>query len=244
MINPNKLSKIKTKPSQVGEQDEPSADQTSDSSRSAAEPLSDTPASGLTQDEVQRRLARFGYNELAEKTTQPFLKLLSYFWGPIPGMIEMAALLSALVRHWADLGIILALLVVNAVVGFWEEYQAGNTIAALKAKLALQARVKRDGTWHTLPARELVPGDWIRLRRPFWSIRPARILVGAVLGTQLLATLIAVYGLFMAPLGWSWALLVWGYALLWFLVNDRIKLAAYRIFDWRQPGLLTKRVKP
>ena len=70
-----------------------------------------------------------------------------------------------------------------------------------------------------------------RTRGPFWSIRPARILWGAVLGTQIVATLIAVYGLFMTPLGWGWAGFVWGYALVWFLVNDRVKLLAYRIFD-------------
>jgi H+-transporting ATPase len=70
-----------------------------------------------------------------------------------------------------------------------------------------------------------------RTRGPFWSIRPARILWMAVLGTQALATLIAVYGLFMTPLGWGWAAFVWGYALAWFLVNDRVKLLAYRIFD-------------
>jgi H+-transporting ATPase len=70
-----------------------------------------------------------------------------------------------------------------------------------------------------------------RTRGPFWSIRPARILWVAVLGTQMLATLIAVYGVFMTPLGWGWALFVWGYALAWFLVNDRVKLLAYRIFD-------------
>jgi H+-transporting ATPase len=70
-----------------------------------------------------------------------------------------------------------------------------------------------------------------RTRGPFWSIRPARILLVAVFGTQTVATLIAVYGLFMPPLGWGWALLVWGYALTWFLVNDRVKLLAYRILD-------------
>jgi H+-transporting ATPase len=80
-----------------------------------------------------------------------------------------------------------------------------------------------------------------RTRGPFWSIRPAPILLGAVLGTQTLATLIATYGILMTPIGWGWALLVWGYALAWFLFNDRVKLAAYRIFDVRQPGLLTKR---
>jgi magnesium-transporting ATPase (P-type) len=60
--------------------------------------------------------------------------------------------------------IILLLLVSNAVVGFWEEHQAGNAIAALKAKLAIKARVKRDGKWITPAARELVPGDVIRVR--------------------------------------------------------------------------------
>jgi H+-transporting ATPase len=79
-----------------------------------------------------------------------------------------------------------------------------------------------------------------RTRGPFWSIRPARILWAAVLGTQLVATLIAVYGLFMTPLGWDWALFVWGYALVWFLVNDRVKLLAYRVFDPTAAPLLAK----
>ena len=70
-----------------------------------------------------------------------------------------------------------------------------------------------------------------RTRGPFWSIRPARILWTAVLGTQMVATLIAVYGVFMAPLGWGWALFVWGYALAWFLVTDPVKLLAYRVLD-------------
>ena len=70
-----------------------------------------------------------------------------------------------------------------------------------------------------------------RTRGPFWSIRPAPILLLAVFGTQAVATLIAVYGLFMTPLGWGWALFVWGYAVAWFLVNDRVKLLAYRFFD-------------
>jgi len=80
-----------------------------------------------------------------------------------------------------------------------------------------------------------------RTRGPFWSIRPARILWVAVVGTQIMATLIAVYGLFMTPLGWSWALFVWGYALVWFLVNDRVKLLAYRIFDPKEPALLARK---
>ena len=191
---------------------------------------------GLSQAEAYRRLAQYGYNELAEKEANPFLQFLSYLWGPIPWMIEVAALLSALVRDWTDFGIILVLLGGNAVVGFWEEYQAGNAIAALKARLALHARVKRAGTWTTIPARELVPGDLIRLRLGDIVPADAHLLDGdpVEVGTQLLATLIAVYGLFMTPIGWGWALLVWGYALVWFVVNDRVKVAAYHIFDLRQ----------
>ena len=80
-----------------------------------------------------------------------------------------------------------------------------------------------------------------RTRGPFWSIRPARILWIAVLGTQTVATLIAVYGLFMTPLGWGWAAFVWGYALAWFLLNDRVKLLAYRIFDPTKAPLLARK---
>ena len=79
-----------------------------------------------------------------------------------------------------------------------------------------------------------------RTRGPFWSIRPARVLWMAVLGTQTIATLIAVYGFFMTPLGWGWAGFVWAYALAWALVNDRVKLLAYRIFDPTKAPLLAK----
>jgi H+-transporting ATPase len=80
-----------------------------------------------------------------------------------------------------------------------------------------------------------------RTRGPFWSIRPARILLVAVFGTQLVATLTAVYGVFMTPIGWSWALFVWGYALVWFLVNDQVKLLAYRVFDPTSAPLLIRK---
>jgi len=119
---------------------------------------------GLAQAEARGRLDQYGYNELPEQKVNPILKFLSYFRGPIPGMIIIAAILSGVLRHWPDLGVILALLVMNAVVGFREEYQATSAIAALKEKLAVQANVKRDGKWSTIPARELVPGDIIRLR--------------------------------------------------------------------------------
>jgi H+-transporting ATPase len=133
---------------------------------------------GLSQTEAQRRLTQHGYNEISEKKTNPFLKFLTYFWGPIPWMIEMAVILSAVVRHWPDFSIILVLLLANAVVGFWEEYQAGNAIAALKAKLAIRARVRREGKWTTRAARELVPGDVIRMRLGDIVPADARLLEG------------------------------------------------------------------
>jgi H+-transporting ATPase len=133
---------------------------------------------GLTQVEAEKRLTQYGPNELEERKTNSVLKFLSYFWGPIPWMIEAAVALSAVARHWPDFGIILVLLLANAVVAFWEEHQAGNAIAALKARLAINARVKRDGTWVTPPARELVPGDAIRLRLGDIVPADARLLEG------------------------------------------------------------------
>jgi H+-transporting ATPase len=82
-----------------------------------------------------------------------------------------------------------------------------------------------------------------RTRGPFWSIRPAKILWIAVVGTQAVATLIAVYGLFMHPLGWGWAGFVWAYAIAWALLNDRVKLLAYRILDPAKPAMLAKKQK-
>src|SRR5580700_9450334 len=133
---------------------------------------------GLTQAEAQKRLTQYGPNKIAEKKSNGLLKFLSFFWGPIPWMIEAAVILSAAARHWPDFGIILLLLVANAVVGFWEEHQAGNAIAALKATLAIKARVKRDGKWVNPAARELVPGDSIRLRLGDIVPADARLLDG------------------------------------------------------------------
>jgi H+-transporting ATPase len=133
---------------------------------------------GLSQAEAQKRLIHYGPNEIAEKKTNSFLKFLAYFWGPIPWMIEAAVILSAVARHWPDFFIILILLLANAVVGFWEEHQAGNAVAALRAKLAIKARVKRDGKWITPEARELVPGDVIRVRLGDIVPADARLLEG------------------------------------------------------------------
>jgi len=119
---------------------------------------------GLSEDEAKRRLSIYGPNVIPEKKVNPVLKFLSYFWGPIPWMIEAAAALSLVIGHYVDFWIILALLLVNAVVGFWEEHKAENVIKYLEQKMAVRARVLRDGEWKVLPASELVPGDVIRLR--------------------------------------------------------------------------------
>jgi H+-transporting ATPase len=133
---------------------------------------------GLTQAEAEKRLTQYGSNEIEEKKTNLLLKFLSYFWGPIPWMIEAAVILSGVVGHWPDFFIILVLLVSNAGVGFWEEKEAGNAIEALKAKLAIKARVIRDGKWVNPAARDLVPGDVIRLRLGDIVPADARLLDG------------------------------------------------------------------
>ncbi len=135
-------------------------------------------AKGLTQAEAAKRLAQDGPNALKVEKSNAFLKFLTYFWGPIPWMIEAAVILSGVVRHWLDFFIILLLLFSNALVAFWEEHQAGNEIAALKAKLANDARVLRDGKWATPKASELVAGDVIRLRLGNIVPADARLLEG------------------------------------------------------------------
>ena len=119
---------------------------------------------GLSTSEAQDRIRQVGYNEIEEKKISPLLKFLGYFWGPIPWMIEAAAVLSAIISHWEDFGIICALLLLNAVVGFWQEHKADDAIELLKQNLAPNARVLRDGKWSQIAAKELVPGDVVRVR--------------------------------------------------------------------------------
>lgn len=123
-----------------------------------------TSTQGLSTEEAQKRLAQYGKNAIEEKKRNPLLGFLGYFWGPIPWMIEGALVLSGMVRHWSDFFVILLLLCSNAVVGFWEESQAGNAIAALKAKLALGATARRDGKWTNVTSENIVPGDIIHVR--------------------------------------------------------------------------------
>ncbi|HUY18789.1 MAG TPA: plasma-membrane proton-efflux P-type ATPase [Candidatus Binataceae bacterium] len=119
---------------------------------------------GLTSAQARQRLEQYGANDIKEEHVAPLRRLLVFFWGPIPWMIEIAGILSAVVRHWDDFIIIALMLLINAVVGFWEEFKADTAIAALKQHLALRARVLRDGRWTELAAAELVPGDLVELR--------------------------------------------------------------------------------
>ncbi len=130
-----------------------------DTSQGSSEPIS-----GLTHDEVVTLRNKYGFNDIPEKKKNPLIKFLSYFWGPIPWMIEIAAVLSAIISHWEDFTIIILLLLVNAVVGFFQERKADNAIELLKKQLAPNAHALRDGTWQDIPARELVPGDIIHIR--------------------------------------------------------------------------------
>ncbi|WP_250401635.1 plasma-membrane proton-efflux P-type ATPase [Streptomyces cellostaticus] len=120
---------------------------------------------GLDSAQAAARRERYGPNVLEEEERSVLLEFLSHFWGPIPWMIEAALALTAATGRWADFAIILALLLLNGLVGFWEEHQAQNAIAALKERLAKVAQVKRDGKWTTVPASELVPGDLVRIGR-------------------------------------------------------------------------------
>jgi H+-transporting ATPase len=158
--------------------------QTQSKPTTAATPAVDQTAAGLTQAEAERRLAQYGENALAEHHVSALERLLRFFWGPIPWMIEVAAVLSAVLGHWGDLAIILLMLFINAGVGFWQEFKADNAIALLKQRLALTARVKRDGEWQDIEARLLVPGDLILVKLGNIVPADAKLAEGAYLSVD------------------------------------------------------------
>ncbi len=119
---------------------------------------------GLTQEEASGQLKKDGPNAIEEKRISPLKRLLAFLWGPIPWMIEIAAVLSAAVRHWEDFIIIVFMLALNAMVGFWEEFKADNEIEALKKNLALHSRVLRDSKWSDVEAKTLVSGDIVMVK--------------------------------------------------------------------------------
>ena len=119
---------------------------------------------GLSGEDAQKRLAEYGYNEIEEKEEPLWHRIFRRFWGPIPGMIEVAALLSAIVQKWEDFIIITIMLLVNAFLDFFQEHRALNALKALKQRLANEVLVWRDGAFKIIPVRELVPGDIIKLK--------------------------------------------------------------------------------
>ena len=126
--------------------------------------LGTDPEQGLRSEEAKKRLEQYGPNAIIEKEEPLWHRIFRRFWGPIPWMIEAAAILSAAVRKWEDFIIIMIMLLVNAFLDFYQEGRALSALKALKQKLAQQAIVLREGEFNTIPARELVPGDIIKLK--------------------------------------------------------------------------------
>ena len=122
------------------------------------------PATGLTHANVEASRKEHGYNEVAELKEHPVLKFLGKFWGLSAWMLELIMILSLVLRNYADLAIVGALLVVNAVLGYWQERRAAGVMETLRRRLQVSARVLRDTNWQVVPARELVPGDIVRVR--------------------------------------------------------------------------------
>ena len=119
--------------------------------------------SGLTSDEARRRLEKFGPNAMPDTSVRPLRMALEKFWAPVPWMLEAAILLELVLGKYVEAAIIAGLLVFNAALGLFQESRAQATLAALKSRLALNASVRRDGAWKTIPAAELVPGDLVKL---------------------------------------------------------------------------------
>ncbi|MEM0202123.1 MAG: cation-transporting P-type ATPase, partial [Candidatus Micrarchaeaceae archaeon] len=124
----------------------------------------DSSRHGLTREEAQERLGKYGYNEIKEKKKNTALLFLSKFYGPIPILLWIVIVLTYILRHFAELYVVLALLVFNALVSFAEEYKADMSMDLLKQRLSVNARVLRSNEWHIIEAKYLVPGDVVRLR--------------------------------------------------------------------------------
>lgn len=118
---------------------------------------------GLSSQEAQNRLITYGLNEVIEEKVSSVRKFFNFFWGPIPWMIEIALLLSILIQEWEEFAVIFVLLIINGLVGFYQEYTADNTIDLLKEKLSYKADVIRDGEWIEIPSKDIVPGDIVRV---------------------------------------------------------------------------------
>ena len=138
------------------------------------------PDTGLMRAEVDVRRKEHGYNEVAEKTRHPVLKFLEKFWGISAWMLELIMVLSAVLKNYSDLAVVGALLVVNAVLSFMQEHRAAGVVEALRRRLQVSARVRRNSSWQVIPARELVPGDIVRLRSGDIIPADVKLLTGAL----------------------------------------------------------------
>ena len=122
------------------------------------------PETGLTPAEVDARRTEHGYNEVPEPQGHPVLRFLGKFWGVSAWMLELIMVLSAVLGKYSDLAVVSALLVVNAVLGFMQERRAAGVVETLRRRLQVSARVRREASWQLIPARDLVPGDIVRVR--------------------------------------------------------------------------------
>jgi len=138
------------------------------------------PDAGLTHSEVDIRRKENGYNEVAETKGHPALKFLRKFWGISAWMLELIMVLSTVLKKYSDLGVVSALLVVNAVLSFMQERRAAGVVEALRRRLQVNARVRRESNWQVIPARELVPGDIVRVRPGDIIPADVKLLTGAV----------------------------------------------------------------
>src|SRR5271167_963661 len=149
----------------------------------------DVPLStGLTSDEARRRLEKFGPNAVPDTAMHPLRRALAKFWAPVPWMLEAAIILEVVLGKYVEAGIIAVLLAFNAVLGFLQEGRAQATLAALKSRLALNASVRRDGVWATVPATELVPGDMVKLSLGAVVAADVRLTEGQILLDQSMLT--------------------------------------------------------
>jgi H+-transporting ATPase len=143
---------------------------------------------GLTNEEARRRLEQFGPNAVPDTSLRPFRMALNKFWAPVPWMLEAAIVLQVALGEYVEAGIIAALLVFNAVLGFFQEGRAQATLAALKSRLALTAAVRRSGVWTNRPAAELVSGDIVKLSLGAVVAADVRLVEGAILLDQSMLT--------------------------------------------------------
>ena len=149
---------------------------------------SETQHYGLTNDEARRRLGTDGPNAVADTAERPLRRALTKFSAPVPWMLEAAIGLELVAGKYVEAGIIAALLAFNAVLGFFQEGHAQATLAALKSRLALNAAVKRDNVWKTVPATELVVGDVVKLSLGAVVAADVRLTDGSVLLDQSMLT--------------------------------------------------------